>query len=251
MKEKIRSFMNTKAFHMCMVIIIIAIILFVLGIIILKYNVEGEKNMPFNLNKITVISSSEGVDKESGENKWAFDINQNNDLYLYIEKNSNFGKQEAIKTVLIDNINVTKNSQKGTISFYRPNTLENGGTFSNSDENRVEKIEYEGDMQSSLKDLKIANQGGLVVFRCANEKLAEYISNDEEINHSELLKKSNISEDELKANIKFDVTISTQDGKEYKSNVSLDLPIEGILEKGTTSKEITDLKDVIFKRTKN
>ena len=97
MKEKIRSFMNTKAFHMCMVIIIIAIILFVLGIIILKYNVEGEKNMPFNLSKITVISSSEGVDKESGENKWAFDINQNNDLYLYIEKNSNFGKQEAIK----------------------------------------------------------------------------------------------------------------------------------------------------------
>ena len=44
MKEKIRSFMNTKAFHMCMVIIIIAIILFVLGIIILKYNVEGEKS---------------------------------------------------------------------------------------------------------------------------------------------------------------------------------------------------------------
>ena len=39
--------------------------------------------------------------------------------------------------------------------------------------------------------------------------------------------------------------------EEYKANVSLDLPIEGILEKGTTSQEITDLKNVIFKRTKN
>ena len=84
MKNKITNLINKKYFHLCMVIIIIAVILFGLGIIILKYNVEGETNMPFDLNKIIIISSSEGIDKESGENKWAFDVNQNNDIFLYI-----------------------------------------------------------------------------------------------------------------------------------------------------------------------
>ena len=56
MKEKIKYLMSTKAFHICMVIVMISVILFALGIIVLKYNVEGETNMPFNLNKITIIS---------------------------------------------------------------------------------------------------------------------------------------------------------------------------------------------------
>ena len=90
MKEKVRYIIGKKSFHICMVIVMIAIILFILGMIVLKYNVEGETNMPFQLKKIILISSSEGVDKEAGENKWAFDINQNNDIYLYIEKNQNY-----------------------------------------------------------------------------------------------------------------------------------------------------------------
>ncbi len=55
-----------------MVIVIVAVILFGLGLIILKYNVEGETNMPFKLGKVMIVSSSEGVDKDPGENKWSF-----------------------------------------------------------------------------------------------------------------------------------------------------------------------------------
>ena len=83
MKEKIRYIIGKKSFHICIVIVIISIILFALGIIVLRYNVEGETNMPFILKKIILISSSEGIDKDSGENKWTFDINQNNDIYIY------------------------------------------------------------------------------------------------------------------------------------------------------------------------
>ncbi len=130
MKEKIKSIMSKKTFHICMIIVIIAIILFVLGIIILRYNVEGEIDMPFKLTKITLISSSEGIDKESGENKWAFDINQNNDIYLYIEKNKEYTKQEAIKSIVVDNIMVQKEKDKGMINFYQPNTLQERRDFS-------------------------------------------------------------------------------------------------------------------------
>lgn len=251
MIEKIKYIIGKKYFHICMVITIIAIIIFTLGIVVLKYNVEGETNMPFNLNKIILISSSEGIDKDAGENKWAFDINQNNDIYLYIEKNENYDKQEAINKILIDNINVQKDNEKGTIKFYRPNISESGGNFSNTEENLIESITYEGAMESDIKNLKISNQGGIVVFRYANDKITEYISNDEEINHSELLKKSNVTEEDLKAKISFDLTIIIESGKEYKANILLDMPVQGVVEKGTDSKEITDLNDIIFKRTKN
>ena len=251
MKEKIKYIMGKKSFHICMMIVIIAVILFALGLIILRYNVEGETNMPFELTKITIISSSEGVDKESGESRWAFDINQNNDIYLYIRKNENYQKQEVIKSILIDNIQVKKEIEKGTVSIYKPNSAEEGRTFNNNEENTSQTIEYTGALESDIKNLKISNQGGLIVFRYANDKISEYISNDEVINHIELLKKSNITEQDLKAKITFDLTIKIESGKEYKANIALDMPVQGVVEQGTTSNEITDLKGIIFKRTKN
>ena len=251
MKEKIKYIMGKKSFHICMMIIIITVILFTLGLIVLRYSVEGETNMPFELTKITVISSSEGVDKESAENRWAFDINQNNDIYLYIDKNENYKKQEAIKSILIDNIQIEKETEKGTVNAYKPNSAEGGRTFVNNEENIAESIEYIGALESDIKNLKISNQGGLIVFRCATDKISEYISNDDVINHIELLKKSNITEEDLKAKITFDLTIKIESGKEYKANISLDMPVQGVVEQGTTSNEITDLKGIIFKRTKN
>ena len=48
-----------------------------------------------------------------------------------------------------------------------------------------------------------------------------------------------------------DITIKIESGKEYKANIELDLPIEGVIENGTSSQEITDTKNIIFKRIKN
>lgn len=251
MKEKIKYLMSKKSFHIVATITIIAVILFALGILVLRYNVEGETNMPFNLSKIIVISSSEGQDKEQKETKWAYDLTQNNDIYLYIEKNKNYSKEEAIESVVIDNIKVEKEKEIGTINFYRPNTLETGGSFSNKEENLVQTLDYKGAMESDIKNLKISNQGGIIAFRSANEKIGEYASNDDVINHSELLKKAGIKEEDLQGKIIFDLTIKTVSGKEYKTNITLDIPVTGIIENGTASKEITNLEDIVFKRTKN
>ena len=251
MKEKLKYLMNKKAFHISMLIVIVVIILFVLGIIVLQYNIEGETNMPFILNKIAVISSVEGTDKEAGSNRWAFDVSQNNDINLYIEKNKNYDKQEAIKSILIDNIEIQRNSEKGKINFYRPNTTESGVYFKNVEENLVQTIEYKGAMQTDLKKLEISNQGGLIMFRVANDKVAEYISNEDEINHNELLKKANITAEDLKSKLSMDITIKIESGKEYKANIVLDLPVEGVIENGTSSQEIIDTSNIIFKRIKN
>lgn len=251
MKEKIKYLMSKKSFHISMLIIIVAAILFGLGIVVLRYNVEGETNMPFSLNKVTIVSSVEGIDKDAGENRWAFDISQNNDFYFYIQKNKNYDKEEAIKEIVIDNIAVQKENEKGTINFYRPNTTESGGNYKNTQENLIQSIEYKGALETNLKNLEISNQGGIVMFRYANDNIAEYVSNDEEIKHSELLKKAGISEEALKTKISMDITIKIESGKEYKASTSFDLPIEGVVEKGTSSREILDTSDIIFKRIKN
>ena len=251
MKEKLKYLMNKKAFHISILIVMVAIILFVLGIIVLQYNIEGETNMPFVLNKIAIISSVEGTDKEAGSNRWAFDISQNNDINLYIEKNKNYDKQEAIKSILIDNIEIQRNSEKGKINFYRPNTTESGVYFKNVEENLVQTIEYKGAMKTDLKKLEISNQGGLIMFRVANDKVAEYFSNDDVINHNELLKKANVTVEDLKCKLSMDITIKIESGKEYKANIEFDLPVEGVIENGTSSQEIIDTSNIIFKRIKN
>lgn len=248
--RKLRDLTTKKHFHIVVMIVIITIILFTLGIIILKYNVEGETNMPFQLSKISIISSSEGMDKETTDTKWAFDVYQSNDIFLYIDKNEEYGKTEVIKSIIVNNIQIEA-KQKDNIKIYKPDEQEEKLIFKNKEENKVEEIEYTGAMESNLKQLKISNQGGLVAFRCSNDNLATYTSDDEEINHYELLKKAGVKQEDLETKITFDLTIKLEEGKEYKSTIHLNLPVEDVIEKGMTSIEITDLKDFIFKRVNN
>ena len=250
LKEKWEKLINNKYFHICVIIVIILTMLFGVGIAILKYNVEGEKNMPFQLTKISVISSSEGLDKQATDTKWAFDLYQTNDIYLYIDKNKNYGKTEAIKSILIDNIQI-ESKNKENIKIYKPDAQEEKLIFKNKEENVIDRLEFLGDIESNLKALKISNQGGVIAFRCSNNNLAEYKSNDEEITHNLLLKKANISKEDIKINLTFDLNINLEEGKEYKTTIYLELPIGDVIEEGTTSTEITDLKEYVFKRIKN
>lgn len=242
--------MKKKYFHRIVIILIVAIILFVSGIMILRYNVEGETNMPFQLSKIAIISSSEGIDKETTETKWAFDINQNNDVFLYLDKNQAYGKTEAIKTVEVNNIQIEA-KQKENIKIYKPDEQEEKLIFKNKEENMLQNIVYTGEVEANIKQLKISNQGGLVAFRCANNNVASYTSNDEEINHNELLKKAGVTPEALEIKMTFDLIIKLEEGTEYKSTINLEFPVENMIEKGTTSTEITDMKNFIFKRANN
>lgn len=250
LKEKWNKLVNMKYFHVCVISIIIISMLLIGGIITLKYNVEGETNMPFDLTKITIISSSEGVDKETTDTKWAFDIYQANDIYLYIDKNEYYGRTEAIKSVVIDNIQIEAKN-RDNVKIYKPDSQEEKLIFKNKDENVIDRLEFLGDMETNIKNFKISNQGGLVAFRCSNNNIVEFKSDDEEITHNQLLKKAGIVNDDIKINLTFDLSISLEEGREYKATIKLELPTGDVVENGTTSTEITDLKEYVFKRTKN
>lgn len=236
-----------KIFHVCMIAILIVAILTVSVILILRYQLIGETNLPFELSKITIISSTGGKNNEDTENKWNINVEQNNDIYLYIAKNNGFGKTEIIDSVTIQNFSVEKNNEF-TTKIYMPSSS-SVDIFNNSEATISNKITYIGDMKSDLKNMKISNQGGIVAFRFTNENVGNYVSNEvQEINYNELLKLCNISEESINAKVTFDLYIKLTDGKEYKSTISVNAPVKNIVEFGTTSIEITDLNEFIFKR---
>lgn len=234
-------------------LIVTAIIssLFVIGITILKYQVEGEKNLPFKISKIIIISSSEGKENEDIENRWNLTINQNNDIYIYINKNYNYSKTEIINNIKVNSFNIQKNSTLGTTSIYIPES-EGTAMFDNIEQNKTDEVIYTGDLESNIKNLHISNQGGLVVFRCANDNIGKFISNEgEEINHSNLLKTIEVSKEDLEIKLSFDITINLVNNKAYKATIALNLPAQDVINEGTANVELTDLNNIIFKRIEN
>lgn len=249
MNKKIKN----KLIKLILTIVFIVSIFFVLGIILLRYQVEGETNLPFKISKITIVSSSEGVENEnkSNENKWEINVNQNNDIYIYIEKNQSYGSTEIIENIKLDNFQIKKDFEKGTDNIYKPEQNETQ-LFKNTEENLSSEIIYNAQMETNLKRLEISNQGGLVAFRYSKDNVGKYISNEEsEINFTNLLSKIDISNEELKSNLTFDITINLVNKKSYKANVSVDLPIGDIINNETQSIEITDLENIVFKRIEN
>ena len=240
-----------KIFHSVIISVIIIAILCVGGMFILRYQVEGESNMPFKITKISIIESVEGMETEGANEKWNFDINQNNDIYIYIEKNSSYGKTEIINSVDIKNINVTRKNELGEIKFYKP-IIDEKRMFNNLAENEITEITYTGELESNIKEEKISNQGGIVAFRYGINNISKYVSeSDEQIDHSQLLKLTNITQEDLEANLKFDIIINLNSGKKYQAPISLDIPTDEIIEKGTVGIDKTDLQNIIFKRIEN
>lgn len=243
--------LNKKIFHVIMIAVIILAFLCVAGILVLRYQVEGELNMPFKITKISIVESVEGMENQGATEKWNLTVNQNNDIFIYIQKNSSYGKTEIIEEVQINNIITKKQNEKGEIKLYKPVGDENR-IFINTIENEITEITYTGDLKSNMKEQKISNQGGKVAFRYGINNISQYISEtDEQIDHSQLLKLTNVKQEDLKTNLSFDIIIKLTSGKKYQATINLDVPADEIIEKGTVGKEITELKDIVFKRIEN
>lgn len=240
-KEKIKA---------CSAFAVVALIILIVGIVIGIYQIEGETNMPFVLSGIYVVSTAEGEEKERTEDKWNLSIYQNNDVYINIEKNKNYEKQETIQSVKIDNIQITKNPVKGKINTYMPNSSE-GRLFTFSKESIIEdnSLTYKGGLKTDTTKLEIGNQGGTIVVRFSNDTLGSYISNEEEeINHDgTMLSKINVTNEDIKFTVSFDLIIKVNNIS-YKTTIELEVPTGNILESGTESLEITDTQKYIFKR---
>lgn len=229
--------------------IIIILIAAVIGLIILKYHVEGEQNMPFKLSEILAISTAEGYqEKESSDKNWDVEVYQTNDIYLDIKKNKNYKETEVIKSIEIKNISIDENPKIGNISIYIPNGEEQ--IYKYDGENKINnEIIYEGDTKSDIKNLKISNQGGKIIFRVVNKTEKRYTSNEEELKHDgTLLNKVGINNNDIKFKMSFDIVINLESEVSFTGKVELELPTGDITTQGVTNLNETEINDVIFKR---
>ena len=243
--------LNKRIIRIVISIIIISVIIFITGFFIVKYQVEGETNIPFIISKISIIQSVEGIENKGSQEIWNFNINENNDIYLYIEKNSSYGRTEIINDVTINNIKIEKNNNIGETKLYKP-VEDEKKMFTNSREYEMSEITYKGELESNIKKQNISNQGGVIAFRYGINNISQFISNsNDEINHSQLLQITNVKEEDIKTKIIFDVIIKLISGRKYQATVSLDIPTSQIIEKGTNGIEITDTKGIVFKRIEN
>ena len=308
------------------VVLLVAIIVFLR---VSKYQKEGEKNMPYSISKIIVVSTaskyekntevsenpdnteetSEQVDTEnqsdeeqSGEevnteeqssdevntenqpvenqtnegqdsevqdgqetsneeqvieeeiqdnSVWKFDVIQTSDIYISIEKNEeNIKKDEKIKSVSIENIEVTEAPKRGSLKAYMPNSLD-GEKYKYTDDYLVSNsLTYRASGEGDFKNLLISNNGGIIGISIANTELGTYTSGeDTEITYNgTMLSKLGITDEDVKSKISFDVVIELDDGKKYSGRASIDIPCDGLVENGTAQIELTDFSNVIFKR---
>jgi len=130
-----------------------------------------------------------------------------------------------------------------------PNSLD-GSVFHYSDDYKIdEELNYKGASKSNSRTLEVGNQGGNLLMSFCNVGLGSYnYENDTEVKHdASLIGKMGYSDEDLKYKVSFDLIMELEN-KSYKTTVTLDLPCDELIEKGTSSKEITDFDEIIFKR---
>jgi len=249
MEEKMEKETKSKIIKKYIFISFLLLAIIISTLLIIKYNVEGEKNLPFKIEKIVIRSSIDTKNNES-ENLWDLSIIQNNDIYIYFEKNKKLDTQ--VEKIKINNIKIKKNKEIGNLKLFLPTSNESKTRFKNSTEDYLKKgIEYTTNTFDNFEKQEISKDGGVLGFRLSNQDLANYVSNEEtEIQYNgSLIEKAGITQEDIKFKVSMDIIIEVSKKEKYKGTFNIELPINEFGEKSTIDKEITDVSDIIFKRS--
>ena len=244
MKTKKRKKLEVSA-----IIIIAVMLMTIVAIMLLKYNVEGETDMPYVLKKMVIISTAKGTNSPTDENKWNININQNTDIYFDIERNTEHKSTENIKNIKIQNIEIT-GTKDYTPKPYMP-SAETTEMFNYTDNNIIQdELIYKVDKDKDTQNKKITTEGGIIAISFCNPNIATYTGNEDKMTYDgTLLNKAGITLEQIKATIKFDLILETASGKKYKAEINLQTPEEDITQTGIVINEDTDLKNIVFKRS--
>ena len=227
----------------------LVIMIFVVIFIIRKYEVEGEKNLPYSLEKILIVSNVDGKRNEDEANIWNISLAQYNDVYVYI-KNDVSEDDVTIKNITLDNFKINSNPKKGELKLYRP-TGELNNLYTYSEQNYLSSnLIFQGSKIDDLKNLEIGNKGGVLAFRTSVENLGNYTSNEDSeiVYDGSLLQKVGVSIEDVKFDMDMDITIQTNENVAFKGTINLVFPAGDVITNGSSNIEITDFSNVIFKR---
>lgn len=244
MKVDKKRIIKKYTFLFCICFIVLISIFF-----IIKYQVEGEKDMPYKLKEV-VIKSSIDSNSINSKNLWDLELSQANDIYIYIEKDNN-NKNEKIQSVSIENIKIKDYKENNNIKVLLPTGNSLKDIYENSTKDYInEKIEYIGSSIDSTENHEICENGGMIALRIYNQNIGKYQSSKDTkiIYNGSLLKKAKINEKDLKFLVSMDLVIEIDSGIKYKTNLQYEMPVDKFEESGVKTKTIKEFSDVIFRR---
>ena len=240
--------MKKNLLKKCLFIIFLSVLSMIVISIMLKYDVEGEKKLPFSISKILLVSTVDGNEQTDEQNIWNIDVTQVNDLYIYLDKTIDV--EQTINQIKVENFVVNKTPSKGKLKVLRP-TGELPNLYTYSEQDYINgSITYLGAAIDDMKALEISNNGGVIGFRVALENLGNFISNEKiDVSYDgDLLSNMGVNLEEISFNISFDIIITTSENVNYKGTITLDMPINSVIEEGSSSTEITEFSNIVFKR---
>ena len=177
MEENVEKEKKSKIIKKYIFISFLALSIIISTLLIVKYNVEGEKNLPFEIEKISIKSSLDTKSNQS-ENIWDLSIIQNNDIYIYFKKNEKLDSE--VQKIRIENLKIKRNKEIGQTKLFIPTSNDIKTNFKNSTEDYSKKgIEYTVNNVDNMEKQEISQNGGMIAFRISNQDLAEYITNEE------------------------------------------------------------------------
>lgn len=235
-----------KVLFAIFLVAMICIVVFIMK----KYEQEGEKTLPFNIDKILIISTVDGKKNDDPQNIWNISLSQPNDVFIYMKKNEEISKDITIKSITLENFVVNSKPKKGDLKLYRP-TGELNNLYTYSQEDYLNKnLTFTGAKIDDLKNLEISNIGGVMAFRTKLENLGDFISNEgtEIAYNGSLLSKVGIALEEIQFDISFDMIIQTSENVSFKGTINTKFPSGDIITQGTSNTEITDFSNIVFKR---
>lgn len=238
---------TSKFTKTCILIAICVLIIATIVSFILRYHTEGEKNLPFEIKNIRIVSTAQG--NTSADNVWDLNVLQKNDLYFYIEKNENYSEEDSISKVSFENFKFEKKSDIGTVNIYKPSA--NTILYNYTDEYKVDnEISYIGALSTNIPSLEIGNQGGTIGFSIALEDLGVYTINEnaDTIHDGTLLANLNLTQEDISMKVSFDIIIETSSKNKFKATLNFDLPTGNIIESGRGVLDKNDFNDIVFKR---
>jgi len=247
-KKMLRNSLKRRFIGIYTSIIVLLIIAIIIGFVMYKYHVEGEQKMPFEVAEFLVISTAQTTGTILNEENYESNIIQKNDIYISLEKNLEYEDDEIIKKISFNNFKITKTNEKGITNIYRPAISEKAYDY--SEEYIVTNgFEYIGDKITNTKQevLTIGNQGGVINFSIATTDLGllTYPKEENLVADGTLLNRIGVILEDIKAQITFDMTVELESGRNFKSNITLEIPTGDILKEGVSKQHITNL---VFKR---
>lgn len=237
-----------KTIELNLGVIVVVIAVTVIGIMMLKYHVEGEKDLPYTLKQMVIISTANGANEPLNDYKWNIKVHQNTDIYFEIAKNAEYKSNENLKNVKIQDIQIDSN-EKYEPQVYIP-SKQGEEVFNYTEENKArQEIEYTVDKAKNTKERKLTTEGGIVALSVCIPNIGTYQGNDDKIAYDgTLLNKMEITKEDITCELKFSLIMETESGKSYKAEISLTLPQEDITESGMSKTIDEDLTDIVFKR---